>query len=240
MTDVTPLAADHGPGTPAAEARPEPFPSRVLNTFVAPLPMFRRFGERPPWLDVFVLSIVLSLVGMVLIPQDVWVETAREAVRQNPQLAQGGAQPEQMAGMQRIFGIIAGVVMPWIMLAVMAGLATLVFSVVMGGTARFRQYVAVVAHSNLIAAVGALATLPVIMGRGSMAQITLAAVAPGLEPTSFAYYFLSMLAVFFLWQLVVIGVGAGALNRRISPATGVAVLLGLYLAISLAVAAIRA
>lgn len=238
MTDAT-LPADDRAGTPA-EARPEPFLSRVLNTFVAPLPMFRRFGERPPWVDVFVLSIVLSLAALVLLPAEVWVETAREAVRRNPQMAQQGADPEQMAGIQRMIGIAAGVVVPWIMLALFAGLVTLIFNVVMGGTARFRQYVSVVAHSNLIAGVGALATLPVMIGRGSMTQITLAAAAPGLETTSFAYYFLSMLGVFFLWQLVVIGVGAGALNRRVSPAQGVAVLLGIYLVIALAVAAIRA
>lgn len=210
------------------------FPRRVMDTFLSPITLFRRFGARPPWVDVMLLSVVLGVVGFALIPQEVWVNTMEEAMR--GQEMPPGADPQTMAGMQRMFGLVGGAIFPWIFLAVQAGVMVLLFSVILGGSATFRQYVGVAAHASLIGAVGQLAALPVIMQTGTMAGITLGALAGGMDPESFVYQFLNAWNVFLVWQLVVIGLGASALNRRIGAGTAVGVLLGLYAVVAVVIA----
>ena len=229
------------PPAPPAPQEPDAgsFPRRVLDTFFSPVALFSRFGQRPPWVDVMALSVVLGAVAFLLIPTEVWVNTTEEALRQQGAQMPAGADPESMAGMQRVFGIISAVLMPWIFLAIQAGLLVLIFSVAMGGGATFRQYVGVVAHAGLVGAVGQLVALPIIIQKGVFsAGITLGALAGGMDAESFVYQFLNFLSVFVIWQCVVMGLGVAALNRRISAGTAVGVLLGIYLAVAALVAAL--
>lgn len=222
MTDTT-----YAPAAQEPQAAPGSFVRRVADTFLSPIALFSRFGARPPWVDVTVLSVVIMAAAIAMVPESVFLETMREAVRQ-----QGGQVTpamEQMAGMQRIFGIVATVVMPWIVLAVSAGLLTLIFSVMMGGRATFRQHVSVMAHAGLIGAVGLWARLPVILQKQDMqAGISLAALAPSAEPGSFTYKFLNAWDVFTIWQYVVIAFGVSVLGRKTGTGTALAVILGLY------------
>lgn len=226
------------PSLPVQESQPGSLPRRVMDTFVAPIALFRRFGARPPWLDVMAISVILTAVAWVLVPASVWQAAVDEMLRQRPEAA-GGMSPEAMAGMQRWISVGGVLVMSWVMLAIQAGLMVLLFSVLLGGSAKFRQYVSVVAHSMLIGAVGMLATLPIIIQRQDVrAGITLAALVPSADPQSFVYQFLNAFSVFLVWQTVVMGLGAHALNRRIGAGTAVGVMLTLYAAIAAAVAAI--
>ncbi|HEU4881505.1 MAG TPA: YIP1 family protein [Longimicrobium sp.] len=227
------------PDAPPAPAEPNAgsFPRRVMDTFFSPVALFRRFGARPPWVDVMIVSVVLGLLVFLFIPKDVWMNTMEEAMRRRGQELPAGANPEQMAGIQRMVGIGASVVMPWLFLAITAGVMVLLFSVILGGSATFRQYVGVVAHAGLIGAVGQLAALPITLQKGVMSSgITLGALAGGMDPDSFLYQFLNAWNVFLVWQLVVMGLGAAALNRRISAGTAVGVLLGVYAVIAVIIA----
>jgi hypothetical protein len=225
---------------PTLTETPEPdagsFARRVMDTFFSPVALFQRFGSRPPWVDVMILSVVLGVVTFALIPGEVWVNTMEEGMRARGQEMPAGTNPEQMAMINRIIGIGAGVVMPWIVLAITAGLMVLLFSVILGGRATFRQYVGVVAHASLIGAVGQLAALPVIMNKGLMVGITLGPLVGGMDPESFVYQFLNAWNVFLVWQVVVMALGASALNRRIGAGTAVGVLLGLYAAVAVLIA----
>jgi hypothetical protein len=233
MTDLAaPVSA------PAAqEAAPGSFVRRAADTFLAPIALFQRFGARPPWVDVTVLSVVLMLGAMLMVPQSVFVQTMKDALIQRGQPVPAGA--EGMAGVQRIATLVATVVMPWIGLVVTGGILTLLFSVLMGGKATFRQYVSVAAHAGLIGAVGMWAKLPIILHKQDLkAGITLAALLPSPDPAGFTYRFLNAWDAFAVWQFVVLALGVAALNRRIGSATTLAVILGLYAAIMAAVAAL--
>jgi hypothetical protein len=226
------------PTQPAAQ---EPyagsFPRRVVDTFFSPIALFRRFGARPPWWDVMLLSVVLAIGSMALIPGEVWVSTMEEAMRQNGQEVPPNMDPASMARMQQGIGMVAGAVLSWVFLAVQAGVMVLLFSVILGGNATFRQYVGVVAHASLIGAVGSLAALPITLQTGVMSTgITLGALAGGMDHDSFAYQFLNAWNVFLIWQLVVTGLGASALNRRVSAGTAIGVLLGLYAVVAVVIA----
>jgi general stress protein CsbA len=221
----------------APPAPPEPhagsFPRRVMDTFFSPVALFQRFGARPPWVDVMILSVVLGVVVFALTPGEVLMETMRARGQEIPP----GTDPGQVALFGRIAGFVASVVFPWILLAVTAGVMVLLFSVILGGGATFRQYVGVVAHASLIGAVGQLAALPITLQKGVVSSgITLGALAGGMDPESFLYQFLNAWNVFLIWQLVVMGLGASAINRRIPAGTAVGVLLGVYAVIAVLIA----
>lgn len=229
------------PHAPAAPQEPDAgsFPRRVMDTFFSPIALFRRFGARPPWWDVMLLSVLVGVVAFAFIPADVWVNTMEEAMRQQGQEVPAGMDPESMARIQRITGMVAGAVMPWIFLPITAGVMVLLFNVILGGGATFRQYVGVVAHASLVGAVGSLAALPITLQTGVMSSgITLGALAGGMDHDSFLYQFLNAWNVFLVWQLVVMGLGASALNRRIGAVTAVGVLLGLYAVIAVIIAVV--
>ncbi|MBB4635820.1 YIP1 family protein [Longimicrobium terrae] len=222
MTDTA-----YAPAAQEPQAAPGSFVRRVADTFLSPIALFGRFGARPPWVDVTVLSVVIMAGAIAMVPESVYLETMREAVRQQGQ--QMTPAMEGMAGMQRVFALGATVVMPWIALVISAGLLTLIFSVLMGGKATFRQHVSVMAHAGLIGAVGLWARLPVILQKRDMqAGISLAALAPSAEPGSFTYKFLNAWDVFTIWQYVVIAFGVAIVGRRTGVGTAVAVILGLY------------
>jgi hypothetical protein len=238
MSDT--LTADSSAQYPTAqEPNAGSFVRRVIDTFISPVALFSRFGARPPWVDVMALSVVIGLIAFALVPTDVWVATMEEAMRQRGQELPPGADPASMAGIQRIGGMVAGAVFPWVILVIQAALMVLVFSLVLGGKATFRQYLGVVAHASLIGAVGQVVALAVTLQQGVMTQgITLAALAGGMEKDSFVYQFLNVFNVFLIWQLVVMGLGVATLNRRIGAGTAVGVLLGLLAGIAAAIAAI--
>ncbi len=226
----------------AAAPAPEPhagsFPRRVLDTFFSPVALFQRFGARPPWLDVTILSIVLGLAMFTLVPHEVWVNTMEKAMAANPRQAQG-MDVDSMIRIQRIGGRVMAPVMTFVFLAAFAGLMVLIYSVVMGGRATFRQYLGVAAHTMLVGAAGQLITLPLIIQKGVMMQgISLGALAGGMDPESFVYQFLNAMNVFLIWQTVLLGVGAAALNRRMSYGAAVGVALGIYAVIAAAIAMI--
>lgn len=227
---------------PAPPAPQEPhagsFPRRVVDTFFSPVALFRRFGARPPWWDVMLLSVALGVLAFALIPQEVWVNTMEETMRQRGQEVPAGMDPESMAAMQRTIGLVGGVIIPWIFLAVQAGAMVLLFNVILGGSATFRRYVGVVAHAGLISAVGGLVSLPIILQKGVMEGITLGALAGGMDRDGFVYQFLNAWNVFLVWQFVVVGLGVSALNRRIGAGTAVGVLLGVYAVVALLIAAL--
>lgn len=106
-----------------------------------------------------------------------------------------------------------------------------VFNTVMGGTATFKQVMAIVVHSQMISALGAVVAAPIMYARGvvSTSIANLGALLPMLEETSFLAKVLGMLDLFFIWWLVVLAIGMATLYKRktSSVATGIFVFFGI-------------
>ncbi len=92
-----------------------------------------------------------------------------------------------------------------------------VFNAIMGGTASFKQVLGIVAHSQVITALGAVASAPIQLAKGSMTTVgpfNLGALLPMLEPGSFLANFLGSLGVFQIWGTIVTAIGLGVLYNR--------------------------
>jgi Yip1 domain len=114
-----------------------------------------------------------------------------------------------------------------------------VFNALLGGTASFKQVLAVVTHSMVISAVGTVLGAPIQYFQGTMSQtgpFNLGAVAPMLDENSFLAHFLSYISVFGVWGIIVTAIGLGVLYRRKSGSIAIA-LMAIYLLIAGGVAA---
>lgn len=228
-------------GQAQQEADPGSLPKRILDTYFSPIALFSRFGARPPWVDVLLISAVLTGALTLLIPRELMEQQIRDAMARQPQPA-GAPAPsmDTMVTFGRIFGAAGQVVMQPIAALAAAGLCTLIFGMGMGGGGTFRRHLAVVSHAALVTPLGFAITLFfIIQSNDATTQLSLALLVPGLEADSFAFRVLNALGVFTLWWLALIGVGAATVNRRVSPLKGVSVVLGIYLAAVVAIAAVR-
>jgi hypothetical protein len=150
------------------------------------------------------------------------------------------AQMEQRAQYGGYITIASMFVVLPIISMLFAGLYWAVFNTILGGTATFKQVLAIVTHSQVIAALGSVLAMPIQYAQGiqSMAgPFNLGALLPMLDPGSFLARFLGGISVFTLWQLVVTAIGLGVLYRRRSGkiATG---LIVAYLVIAAVVTAV--
>ncbi|MEO7191464.1 MAG: Yip1 family protein [Vicinamibacterales bacterium] len=149
------------------------------------------------------------------------------------------ATPEMYAGMERrapyIPYLTIGsmfIFIPVVSLLV-AAVYWFVFNAVLGGAATFKQVLAVVTHSQVISALGAVVGAPIQYFQDTYSQagpFNLGAVAPMLEPGGFGASFLGSLSIFMLWQLIVTAIGLGVLYRRKATVPAV-VLTVVYLAL---------
>lgn len=203
-------------------------PKRTLMTFVSPGALFDRLEEEPVWLDVMVLVAVLSLASTLLIPE----ELVREAMMQQAPEGAGAEQVEQMSGFIRTTGMVAAVIGPLFVAAVVAGASHLIFTLVLGGRCTYRKLFSAASHMMLVPTVGTLLTVPLILSTGDV-QTTLAfhLLAPGLDAGSYLYRLLHGLNVFGLAGAAVMGVAVGRLYEKRSAGSATAVMLALYVAL---------
>jgi hypothetical protein len=125
-----------------------------------------------------------------------------------------------------------------LMAAIVAGLLMGLFSLLMGGTATFRQVYAIVAHSGVIIAVQSVFSMPLSYTRGAFAGANLAVFVPMLEETSFAVRFLGAIDLFVIWWAVSLAIGIGVLYRR-RPSGLATGLVGVYVLLAFILAIVR-
>jgi hypothetical protein len=135
--------------------------------------------------------------------------------------------------------IVGGVLLPLIM----AGVFFLIFNVMMGGEATFKQMFATIVHANPVLLVGMLFTMPLMYFRGSMTGVTnLGVFLPMLDEGSFLAKLLGSVDLIRVWWVVVLAMGLGVLyKRKTGPiATALFVVYGIIAVIFAAVTAGRA
>jgi len=216
-----------------------PLPRRAVDVFVAPGQLFAHFRDRTPWVGPLLIAIAVGIAIILVIPSELFVEQARESIRRAGDAAAQMPDAATLAGFARIAGAASVLVATPLMAFASAGVMALLFSVLGGGEAKFRQYLAVVTHSMLITALGGVVTLGIQLLLGDLeARLSLALLTPFLDDRSFAFRILSGLDVFSLWAIVVAALGISIVNRRTTWAVASVVLLGIYVTLLAGVAAI--
>lgn len=101
-------------------------------------------------------------------------------------------------------------------LLIMSGILYAVLNAIMGGTAEYKQVMAVCAHSFAISSVGAVFAAAMNLARGSISTsvANLGMLLPMLPERSFAANFAGAIDLFTIWWLVVLSIGLGVLYKR--------------------------
>jgi hypothetical protein len=202
----------------------------VAQTFTAPARLFVGFNDASPWLGVLAISTLVAMVAAAFLPPEYFLARMEGAVTRLGKPVEITSPPGEIVRWGRYLEVLSALAAHPMIAFGVAGLLTLVFTVLGGGRASFRQYLAVSSHALLIPALGAIVGIAMRLATGD----------PGAEPTvgrifSFAgpavagNAFLGSLNVFSLWMLLVLGIAVAVLDGRpswIRPATA---LLGIYL-----------
>lgn len=138
------------------------------------------------------------------------------------------------------FSVVAMLVFPAIMWAVLAGVAYLVFGVFTGGSATFRQLYAVAVHSSVVGAVGALFTTPLNYVRQATSATNLAVFLPFLTEGSFLARLAGMVDLFIVWWLAVLSIGIAVAYGKKKSGGVALVVFGIYALIAIGFAAFQA
>jgi hypothetical protein len=214
MTDASPA------GVPAPSLL-----ARVVGVIFSPRDTFERIAAHPRVLGVLLISGVAIGLAQGL-PQfteggaqaalDAQVERT-ESFTGQPVTDQQYARMQQMLPVTTYTTMVLSPVGLAAGLLVFTGIYFVLFNVVLGGTATFKQVFAVVAHASVISALGTVLGAPVQHLQGtvdSMGPFTLRALLPTLGEASFAARFLGFVGVFTIWSTLVTAIGLSVLYRR--------------------------
>jgi hypothetical protein len=234
MTDVAPT--------------PQPLPgllARVFGVIVSPKETFERVVQTPRIFGMLALVSILSGIGasaftLTSAGQQAAVDFSAQQIErfsgQPPNDAQM-AQINRQAPIQGYLTLASTLVIFPIVLAIEAGLLFVIFNVLFGGTATFKQVYAVATHGAVISLLALAVAVPMQFARGVISMTgpaNLGVLFPMLAENSVLSNFLGLIDLFRVWWIITLSIGLGVLYRR--PTRGIALgLFGIYLAIAITI-----
>jgi hypothetical protein len=200
--------------------------ARAVGILFSPKATYQNVVAAPRPFGILFISALLIGIGAT-IPQ--LTEQARVATLQaqvqgmerfgvtvTPEIQQRMEERSRNTGLK-----LLGILFPLIIFPLLALLLTALlwafFNVLLGGTATFKQVLAVNAHSYVITAVGALVSAPILFYKFQMTMggpFNFGALVPLLERESALAQFLTGVNLFSLWAWFVLAIGLGVLYRR--------------------------
>jgi hypothetical protein len=103
-----------------------------------------------------------------------------------------------------------------IIVLIVSGIFYAVFNAIMGGTAEFKQVMAVTSHAWVVPTLGALFASAMNFARGSISNsvANLGVLLPMLKEGSFAANLAGAIDLFTCWWVIVLSIGLGVLYKR--------------------------
>ena len=224
--------------TPAASVPDKGVIARAIGMITSPGATYQSVVANPrPAGILFLVCLVISLA--TALPQ--FTERGRQAaldmqVQQTERFIQ--VSPEMYSQMEArshyngyITFVATFVALP-IFTLIFGAIYWVVFNAIMGGTATFKQVLAVLTHSQVPSALGAIVAAPIQLATSKISTagpFNLGVLFPMLEPNSPMSNFLGSIGLFQVWGIVVCAIGFGVLYRR-KAGTIAVVLLAIFLA----------
>jgi len=220
--------------------------ARAVGVIVSPRSTYADVARWPRWFGVLLLAVLIGGTAATMLAAS---EVGQQAVL-DQQLTQAEASGrhltdaqvqrlEQMAPYYKYFALPFQAVTLIVLALVVAGLALTVFTVLLGGDARFKQVFAIVAHSAMVTTLGALFIFPLDYVRKTMTSPTnLMVFLPFVDENTFLGRLFSAIDLIYVWWAVSLAIGLGVLYKR---KTGpiASTILGIYAVLALVIAGVR-
>ncbi len=196
------------PGTDEPPPRPNFF-KRIWMVIVQPGELFRALAANPAWFPMAAFVAVVVGLSLFLTPAEAFYEAA---VANTPADQQAGLRDLPLGFFK---WMAVGFATPFILImpVIFSVLSYVIFVFMRGDKATFKQHLCVMAHTNVITALGALVTLPLRIISGNVEErLALADLAPFLE--GFWYNVLNGMDLFAIWSCLVAGLGLSMLDPQ--------------------------
>ncbi len=183
----------------------------IVGVFSRPSEAFQGIKDKPRVLIPLILTFVLLAVAAVPMTQyqaQTQMELLSKSTTIPPQVLD---QLKERASQESpIKGVIMAIVIVFIVDIVGTLITWFIGSFIMGGEARFKQMWSVTILGGLIIPVGGIVRMILTLIKGDAhISLGLAAMMPGKDFTSIFYSFWYYFDVFFIWSLIVTGIGYG-------------------------------
>jgi hypothetical protein len=192
---------------------------RITDTFLAPKRLAGHLAGSTPWLGILLVSTAVSVIAVLAVPDEVFLEPMRNAVTRRGVPVEVTSDPATVVQWGRLMSMMATLATHPMVAFVIAGLVTGLFTFLGRGRGSFLEYLSLVSHGLLIPAFGTLVVLAAqvigsIFGAGDGGG--LGSLPLGLDP-------------FIVWMLIVVGIGTSHFDQRRAPAAAIGILLAVYL-----------
>jgi hypothetical protein len=219
----------------------------MLAVLTSPRAAYADAAERRSWAAVFAVALAVSiLMTSAFLATEIGRQALVDWAIRLVESFGGTVSDARYTQWQRwsesapLWSAVAQLVGIPLLLMIVSGTIYMVFSVVMHGSARFAQVLAVTAYSGVVLAVRQVVAVPLAyMGETFSPPTTLAIFLPMLDDGSFASRVAGAVDLFRVWWLVSLAVGIGVLYRRRTTQV-MWMLLAVYGAIALVLAAVQA
>jgi hypothetical protein len=212
---------------------------RIRDTFVAPARLVQRIRAGKPWIDVLLISTFVAVLGVLTMPDEIFLEPMRDAVTRRGRPVEITSPPAEVARWGRIIGMLATLATHPVVAVTLAGALTFIFSVIGRGAGTFRDYMSLTAHALLIPAVGTVvAGFVRLTGGLSAGGLTLDSFMAAGDQGNLLLAALLSVDPFIIWMLVVLAIGVHGVDRRNSMTRAGILLIGAYLTLVVASTAI--
>jgi len=210
--------------TPELAPQPGLF-ARFMGIITSPKATFEAVVRNPKWVGMLALICVLSAASQFALTA---TERGRAAALefQVKKMEQMGVtvtdemytrmQQQQNSPIAKVFGLIAVFVFFPLFVLLISAILYAVFNAIMGGTANFKQIVAVLTHAWVVLAVAGVLGSALNMARGTMetSVANLGMLLPMLPEGSFAGNLAGSIDLFRIWFIIVLAIGLGVLYKR--------------------------
>jgi hypothetical protein len=199
--------------------------ARIVGMITAPRATYENVVKAPqPFGILFVSALVIGIAQTVLQMDPRIQQASVEMQIQGYERFSGKAatpQVREQVEQRSKATVYLTPIGPLIALPIFCLLATaiywVVFNAVLGGTASFKQVLAVVTHSQVFGAIGIVAGAPIQYSQGTLTPggpFNLGALVPMLPDSSVLKTLLSWTSVFTVWSIIVSAIGLAVLYRR--------------------------
>jgi len=230
---IQPPSANSGGAAPLSLAQ------RFIGVLTSPKATFENVVSWPRWFGIFAVTVALSIVVSTAF---FWSEVGQAAFIE--QMKAGNAavtdqQAEMAMTVTKYATPIAGPIFAVLFLLALSGILMGVFAIT-GGSASFKQVLAVVAHAGVVSTVAQVLTMIANYFRGTMVSITsLQGLGQAFAEHGFMAGFLGVIDLQWFWYFIVLAIGLGVLYRRRTGPIFLSFTL-LYVVIALAVGTYKA
>lgn len=208
---------------------------RVRQTFTAPSRLASSIRGRAPWLDALLITTLIAILSVAAMPDEVFTEPMRDAVSRRGEPVEITSDPAVVAAWGRGMGMLATLATQPILVISMAGLLSLIFSLLGQGRTGFQEYLSLASHALLIPALGSLIALLVRLGDAlAGGSITLGAFYSPAEAPNLFIATLVSIDPFIIWMLIAVAVAVHALEPKHGKGRAATILIGGYLLFVLA------